>query len=177
MLQFASERIEQARLHCAEQIEQAARFVVDELMAKCNKQIELVKTEYTDQIEHVELTAIRELLQGGTILKIFSGAVPDDCSDPDPGVCLASISLPETPFKRDGDRLVIAEPPFVGWGTPEAGRGRLARSLRFCRDGECVGQGSVSEPEGNGVLRLQRPAIKTGQKIVVAEFNFVMRND
>jgi len=177
-MQFATELIEQAQLDFAAQVEQATRVVVDDLMKEYTDKFERVKRAHAESFEHVELVAISELMKGGAVLKIFSGAVPDACSDPDPGVCLASISLPEIPFKKDGDRLVITE-PFIGWGTREAGRGKLARSFFFIdREGEVIAMGTCGAPEdGDADLRLQRPAIRTGQKIVVAEFNFVMRND
>lgn len=116
MMQFASEKIEQAQLHYAAQVEAATSVVVDDLMKEYDAKFERVKRAYAESFEHAKLVAISEVLKGA-VLKIFSGAVPASCSDPDPGVCLASISLPETPFKRDGDRLAITE-PFVGWGLP-----------------------------------------------------------
>ena len=174
-MQFATELIEQAQLHYAAQVEAATSVVVDDLMKEYDAKFEQVKRAYAESFEHVELVAISELMKG-TVLKIFDAVPPASVSDPDQGRCLVEIELGETPFKRDGDRLVLNE-PLVGWAGVEAGRGRLARAFRFERGAECVAQGTVSEPEGNGVMRLQRPAIKTGQKIVVAEFSFELKHE
>ena len=102
-MQFASEKIERARLHCAEQIQQAARLVVDELLTKCDKQIELVKQEYTNQIEHVELMAIRELLQAAPRSKYFPARYPMTVAIP----TRACVSQPWSCRRRPSNRSEI----------------------------------------------------------------------
>jgi hypothetical protein len=174
-MQFATELIRQAELDFAAKVEAAAHVVIDDLITEYEDKRERILRAYTESFEHVELVAISELMKG-SVLKIFANAMPADYALPDPGICLAAIQLSDAPFKLDGDRLVLSEPPLIGFGTREAARGRLARSFFFIgRDGEVIASGTCGAPEDSAAdLRLARPAIKAGQKIVVAEFNVVM---
>jgi hypothetical protein len=130
------------------------------------------------KVDQAPLVALASLLSGGKLV-IFSGPLPENYASEPAGFCLAEIELPSPAFKATGMTLAISEPPWVGWGLPAAGRGRLARSFFFVdRDGEVVARGTCGAPEdGDADLRLDRPAIAAGRKVVLAEFNFHMTDE
>jgi hypothetical protein len=108
--------------------------------------------EYCGKVQMAQLRALGEALNDGAVLTIYSGALPASLDAEPEGFCLMEINLPEKPWNppnADG-RLLIRE-PWLGRGTPEAGRGRLARSFVFVsREGDVVARGTCGANEDPG---------------------------
>jgi hypothetical protein len=132
--------------------------------------------DYCREVAVAELLALSEILKHGALLRFFSGTVPSATIDPDPAICLAEIELPDPPFSKcDGNKLESTS--WSGHGADAAGKGRLARSFRIVDNvGTCIVQGTVSEPEGSGDIKLGCPSIAKGQELTVT-LKFILRKE
>lgn len=125
------------------------------------------------EVRNAKLDAACECIGSGAVLKIFSGDQPENCAAPDPDGLLAEIELPSPCMDKAQDGIQEANGTWTGTAAADGD----ATSFRFCSSGgECCRQGTVSDLEGDGDMKLDNVNLNAGQRVTVEHFTIVSAN-
>lgn len=125
------------------------------------------------QIDTTSLDAIEASVGAAAVLEFFSADPAADPSQPDQGILLARIYLPDDWMANESGGSKAKQGTWEGQGV-EPGD---IRSFRLKRsDGVCVCEGTVTATGGGGDLTLNRVGIGDGQKIRVTAFTLAFQN-
>lgn len=116
-----------------------------------------------------KLNSINKKLGSAAVLRIFSGAEPENCQCIDPAGLLVWINLPTPPFKDAVNGTISLN----GLWAANAGDAGEAQSFRiYDSEGICEMQGNCSTD-----LIVNNNNIKPGQLVVVSSFNITEGNE
>lgn len=123
------------------------------------------------EVRNAKLDAACACIGKGGVLRIFSGAQPDDCAANDPDGLIVEISLPSPCMERAENGSQESTGEWIG----EAIADGEAVSFRICTaDGSCCRQGSISQDDGD--LLLDNVNIHAGQMVTVRHFTVTAGN-
>lgn len=124
-------------------------------------------------IRNAKLDAACACIGKGAVLKIFSSPQPEDCAADDPEGLLVEMDLPSPCMEKaeHGSQESTGD-----WSGDAAADGE-AVSFRICSaSGSCCRQGSVSDPSGDGDLKLDNVNLNSGQTVTVKQFTITAGN-
>lgn len=127
------------------------------------------------EVCNAKLNAAVDVIGPQPFLRIFDSETPASCEEDDPSGLLVEMSLPKEWMEpaSEGHKLKSVE----DWAGEAIGEG-TALSFRICsRQGVCGFQGSVSERDGQGDMKLDNTKINQGQRVTIENFALTAGND
>lgn len=131
--------------------------------------------QYSVAVRNAQLDAIEATIGPSAVLRIRSGAAPSSCLDVDSGTVLATISLPADWMNAASNGLKTLSGVWQDEsadGTGVAGHFRIYNSAGTV----CGMQGTVSDNNGSGDLKLDTASISTGQSVTISSFTINASN-
>lgn len=131
--------------------------------------------QYSVTVRDAQLDAFESTIGASAVLKLRTGAPPSDCSQADSGTVLATFSLPSNwmAAASGGSKAKAGT-----WQDTSADNTGTAEHFRiYASDGvTCHAQGTVSETDGSGDLKLDNVSITSGQDVTIDGFTLIAAN-
>ncbi len=121
--------------------------------------------QYATDIRNAKLDAIETIVGESPVLKVFDGAIPENCAAPDAGTVLATLALPVDWMEdaQGGSKSMAGE-----WRDTSADGTGTARYFRIYGGGVCKIQGSCGLDDVDMVL--DSVQFTAGQGFSVVQF-------
>ena len=131
--------------------------------------------QFSEGVRHGRLDSVETTIGTSAILEIFTGAAPADCSQPDSGTLLASLTLPSDwmAAASGGSKSKLGT-----WEDASANAAGTAGHFRIKDSGgtTCHIQGTITGSGGGGDMELDNTSIEAGQQITITTFDLTDGN-
>jgi hypothetical protein len=119
--------------------------------------------QYDLAVRNAKLNAIRDAVGPGAVMRIWTGALPADCSSADRGRLLASIDLPHPWLDAADDAVIEKSGEWRDWHADAPGKPGHFRI--YSADGICRLQGALGKD-----MKLNTDELFAGQMFTVTQF-------
>lgn len=128
----------------------------------------IMSLKFSVTVRNARGDAIDQSIGTSPIMRIYSGAIPADCSASETGSILATLTLPAQWLKvgANGQKTLNG-----GWSGTATGSG-TATHFRIYDSGlsTCHAQGSITLTDGDGDIEVETTLFQAGQPIVINSF-------
>jgi hypothetical protein len=130
--------------------------------------------QFSVRLRNAMLAALPTILPAGTVIKIYSGTMPDNAGAADQGTVLATITTTEDWLLEPASGTISMTGLLED---PEADADGTAAFFRaYAPDAACDIQGTVSLTGGGGAMTVDNVLFKQGQKFDITAFAITAGN-